>query len=66
MARDRSLSSSVVALISSLVLDALVHAPAGAVGHSVVACSVGAISETDTKLGEKYLSQFVSMCVCVV
>ena len=51
MARARSLSAWVVALVSSLVLGTLVHAPDGAGGPSVVESSVGAIPESGTKLG---------------
>ena len=40
-----------ITLASSLVLDALVRAPDGAHGPSVVESSVGAIPENGTKLG---------------
>ena len=39
-----------IALASSLVLDALVHAPDGAHGPTVVESSVGVILESGTKL----------------
>ena len=68
MARAYSFSAWVVAVISSLVLDTLVHAPDGAGGPSVVESSVGAISESSTKLGRvtvTYVQVPICLPVCV-
>ena len=50
MRSNSCLVTLVIAFISSLALDILVHAPEGACGPSVVESSVGAISESSTKL----------------
>ena len=71
LAHSLSLSAWVIALGSSLVLDALVHAPDGDGGPSVVESSVEAISESGIKLGRVTVMYVLvpiclPVCVCVV
>ena len=65
MASAHSLSAWVVALVSSLVLDALVHAPDTAGGPSVVESSVRAISESGSKLGRVMTVMYVPVPICL-
>jgi len=68
VAHAHSLSVWVITLVSSLVLHVLAHAPNGAGGPSVVESSVGAISESDTKLGRvtvTYVPAPICLLMCV-
>ena len=60
--------AALITLVSSLVLDALVHAPDGAGGPSVVESSVGVILESGTMLGRvtvTYVPVPIYLPVCV-
>jgi len=63
MARAHSLSALIVALISSLVLDALVHAP-DAGGPLVMESTVGAILESGSKLGRVMIT-YIPVPICL-
>ena len=60
--------AALITLVSSLVLDAVVHAPDVDGGPLVVESSAGAISESDAKLGRvtvMYVPVPICLPVCV-
>ena len=64
MAHSHSLSAWVVALVSSLVLDALVHATDRDGGPWVVKSSARDISESGSKLG-RVTATYIPVPICL-